>query len=49
MVAKKFKAHSDEMLKTAKIDPPLTAAVAGRRAAGAGSGGRAGTRARPAN
>ena len=26
VVAKKFKAHSDEMLKTAKIDPPLPAA-----------------------
>ena len=24
VVAKRFKAHSDEMLKTAKIDPPLT-------------------------
>jgi hypothetical protein len=26
VVAKKFKTHSDEMLKTAKIDPPLTTA-----------------------
>jgi peptidyl-prolyl cis-trans isomerase C len=28
VVAKKFKTHSDEMLKTAKIDPPLTTAPA---------------------
>jgi len=24
VVAKQFKLHSDEMLKTAKVDPPLT-------------------------
>jgi peptidyl-prolyl cis-trans isomerase C len=28
VVAKKFKVHSDEMLKTAKVDPPLTTAPA---------------------
>ena len=28
VVAKKFKVHSDEMLKTAKVDPPLTTAQA---------------------
>ena len=47
VVAKKFKAHSDEMLKTAKIEPPLTtvpvaAPAAPAPAAAACSGSRSG-------
>ena len=43
VVAKKFKAHSDEMLKTAKIDPPLTTMPAPRRTcSGPGAGRRSG-------
>jgi len=33
VLSKKFKAHSDEMLKTAKIDPPLTTVPAAAPAA----------------